>query len=368
MMPPFEEIVQKLTLTRYPQIDNSLQAWSAADSYLYNRVTPLLSDKKERILILNDDYGVLALALSQHSVVSVHDSITARIALNNNAEANKISLDSIRFVPSTEIATLESEEPFTYILCRIPKAVTYFKDQLRSLRHLFKKDTVLLTAGMVKHISKSTAKLLEGYVGPTLTDRVYKKSILFSSTVRQTKSEAPQIKEFNTPLGSFKSYANTFSNGKIDAGTEELLQALPPKMSGLIVDLGCGYGPVSKAAASLAIAPFTLYAVDISHMAVASTALNVPEVNASVGDGLQQFDDASLDWVLSNPPFHQNTTFSVNEGLRLFKQVAQKLKPGGTFLMVANSGLNYSPYLNRLFSTLSIVRSSKKYTVFSCTV
>lgn len=366
MNTPFEEKSGNLHLRRYPDIDNNLQAWCAADAYLYNTLVIMCEKPPKRILILNDDTGVLALSCANSQVVTVHDSLTAKIALEQNAIANDIDLTQIQFIASTEIHTLNETEPFSHILCRIPKSTTYFKDQLRSLRHLFSKNCSVFTAGMVKHISKSTVKLLEGYIGPTETKQVYKKAILFSSRATQTKSEEPQIKSFETPYGSFRSYSNTFSNGKIDAGTAELLQALPDSLSGRIVDMGCGYGPVSREAQRRSTQSASLYAVDISYMAAASTALNVPNAQIVVSDGLNSFDNDSLDWVLSNPPFHQNTHFSVNEGLRLFKQVAQKLSAEGTFLMVANSGLNYAPYLSRLFSAVSVIRKSKKYTVFSC--
>lgn len=362
----FEEKIAHLHLERYPHIDNRLQAWSAADAYLYNTLREH-EPMPQRVLILNDDTGVLALSLAGAEIVTVHDSLTAKIALEENAKKSGLDLSSVTFVPSTEIHNVTVKEPFSHILCRIPKSTTYLKDQLRSLRHLFTKEATLFSAGMVKHISKSTAKLLEGYVGPTETKRVYKKALLFSSRVTQTKSQPPQIKSFQTPFGSFESFSNTFSNGKIDGGTEELLLALPDSLSGHIVDMGCGYGPVSREAAKRATSDAILSAVDISYMAAASTARNVPEAHVTVSDGLSSFADDSIDWVLSNPPFHQNTTFSVNEGLRLFKQVLQKLKENGTYIMVANSGLNYGPYLSKLFTEVSLLRKSKKYTVFRCT-
>lgn len=360
-----EKKLSQLNLQRYPHIDNNLRAWSAADIYLLQSVEE--QSKESPVLILNDDTGVLSLALSHRKVYTIHDSLTAKIALKENAQRNNLSLENSEFIPSTHISKLDALSPFETVLIRLPKSTTYLKDQLRSLRHLFAKGSTIFFCGMVKHISKSTKKILEGYVGPTTTHKVVKKALLFSTTVSQTVSQPLQLKQFQTEIGSFQSYSNTFSNGKIDAGTGDLLQVLPEELWGTVVDLGCGFGPISRTIAETCHGDFTLHAVDISYMAVASTGLNVPSATVSVGDGLLNFEDESIDWVISNPPFHQNTTFSVHEGLRLFKQVYAKLVKDGHFLMVANRGLNYGPYLATLFSEIETKEISKKYSLFLCT-
>lgn len=360
-----EEKLSKLNLQRYPHIDNNLRAWSAADTYLLQSAAE--QSKESPVLILNDDTGALTLSLAHRKVYTIHDSLTAKIALTENAQRNGISTDNIEFIPSTDISQLENLPPFETVLIRLPKSTTYLKDQLRSLRHLFAKGSTIFFSGMVKHISKSTKKSLEGYIGPTTTHKVVKKAILFSSKVTQTSSQELQIKSFQTEVGTFHSYSNTFSNGKIDAGTSDLLQVLPEELWGTVVDLGCGFGPISRIIAESCQGDFTLYAVDISYMAVASTKRNVPSAHVTIGDGVLDFEDKSIDWVISNPPFHQNTTFSVNEGLRLFKQVHSKLKEGGHFLMVANRGLNYGPYLSSLFTEIDSKEMSKKYSLFLCT-
>lgn len=365
VMSQFKERVAQLTLTRYPHIDNRLQAWSAADEYLVNTLLDSTIKAGGRVLILNDDTGVLSVVLSEFDCYSVHDSITAKIALEQNCEKNRRDINTIHFYASTDGEKLQELPPFEHILVRIPKSVAYFKDQLNSLRSLFTHNSTVYSSGMVKHISKSITKTLEGYIGPTTAGPIIRKALLCSSRVTQTKTTPLQIKSFQTELGEFSSYSNTFSNGKIDKGTEVLLENIPADISGKVVDLGCGFGPISRKIAACNNS-IDLIAVDISYMAVASTRLNVSSATVIIGDGLHHFDDSSLDWVVSNPPFHQNTIFSVNEGLRLFRQVQKKLKSGGMFLMVANSGLNYAPYLQKLFTSVRKLQQKNGYTVFLC--
>lgn len=365
-MSDFRQTLESLSLTRYPQTEKNLQPWNAADEYLYNAATQK-SGEITRVLILNDDTGIFPLLFPHIECFSIHDSLYAQKSLEKNLAQNDYK-GTCHFIPSTQIETLSSQQPFDTVLIKIPKSVPYLKDQLRSLRHLFAKDTTLFISGMVKHISNTMKKTLEGYIGPTTVSKILKKAILFTSIVRQTKSEKSSLTTFKIDsLGTFSSYVNTFSKGKLDQGTLELLAVLPDSIEGTVVDLGCGFGPISRAIAAQQNKTDRLFAVDISYMATASTKLNVPVAETKVTDGLTEFEDNSLNWVVSNPPFHNNTTFSVNEGLRLFKQVHKKLIIDGKFCMVANRGLHYYPYLEKLFGTVQVLSESKKYTVFLCT-
>jgi 16S rRNA (guanine1207-N2)-methyltransferase len=95
-----------------------------------------------------------------------------------------------------------------------------------------------------------------------------------------------------------------FSFGRIDAGTKLLLQeAPPPPVSGVLVDLGCGYGPIAVALGMRA-PETTIWAVDVNVRAVQLTTLNAAEnhvvnVTAVLAD---QVPDFHVDALYSNPP------------------------------------------------------------------
>jgi len=65
-----------------------------------------------------------------------------------------------------------------------------------------------------------------------------------------------------------------FSAGGIDAGTMVLLRKMPPPPEeGLLLDLGCGYGPVALALAARSPAA-TVWAIDVNERALALTSEN----------------------------------------------------------------------------------------------
>lgn len=72
---------------------------------------------------------------------------------------------------------------------------------------------------------------------------------------------------------------------------------------------------------------------DVSWSAVAGTAVaaevNGLEVDATWGDGLDGYADASFDAIVTNPPFHQGVAKDTTDTLRLFDEAARVLRPGG---------------------------------------
>ncbi len=74
-------------LERYPR-DPRLQAWDAADEFLLNHVDALqLLSRHGKLMVLNDAFGALAVALADHPVFSWSDSRLAQLALAHNLTA-----------------------------------------------------------------------------------------------------------------------------------------------------------------------------------------------------------------------------------------------------------------------------------------
>jgi 16S rRNA (guanine1207-N2)-methyltransferase len=96
-----------------------------------------------------------------------------------------------------------------------------------------------------------------------------------------------------------------FSPGRLDLGTEVLLRTVPdPPASGDLLDLGCGWGPVTLTLA-LRSPGATVWAVDVNERALDlvrrnATRLDLPNVRAVTPDDLP--DDVALAALWSNPP------------------------------------------------------------------
>ena len=165
-------------------------------------------------------------------------------------------------------------------------------------------------------------------------------------------------------------HANVFSRESLDIGTRFFLEHLPVEQGRCdIVDLGCGNGLLGLMAAKKSPIA-TIHFVDESFMAVASAKENFyrafgQERHATfhVGDGLNDFESDSADFILCNPPFHQQNTVGDQIANTMIKESRRVLKAGGKLLLIGNRHLNYHLYLKRIFGNYSMIASNNKFNI-----
>lgn len=148
---------------------------------------------------------------------------------------------------------------------------------------------------------------------------------------------------FDTPYGEATALAGCFAAGKLDPGSELLLERMD--VGGAVVagasvlDLGCGWGALAGYAAQRgAVAT----AVDDDLAAVRSCAVNVPDARVLHGDLDGPLDpDERFDRVILNPPFHVGSGVRVGVGRAFVEAARRRVAPGGEIWLVANAALPY---------------------------
>jgi len=348
-----------------------LRAWDAADEYLLNTLSEDLKPSTDaRILIFNDSFGALAVALSSFQPQTVSDSYLSQQATRLNLAANSLSEQSVKLVNSLE--SLQGD--FDLVLIKVPKTLALLEDQLIRLHPHLLPSTQIIVAGMIKTLPPSIWKMLERLVGPTTTALARKKArLIFASPDPELVTPAnpyPVCYRLEDSDYLISNHANVFSRDSLDIGTRFFLQHLPVRQGNCdIIDLGCGNGLLGLMAAERNPSA-TVHFVDESFMAVASAKENFcrifgqeRSVTFNVGDGLDDFESASADLILCNPPFHQQNTVSDQIAVNLFKQSRKVLRKGGELWIIGNRHLNYHANLNRLFGNHSIVASNAKFVI-----
>ena len=133
--------------------------------------------------------------------------------------------------------------------------------------------------------------------------------------------------------------SGVFSAGRLDPGTAVLLRKgdLPGAgRTGVLLDLGCGYGPIACVLASEAPGA-TVYAVDVNSRARELTAENAAALDLAVRvcapDEVP--DDVTFDEIWSNPPTHVGKA----ELHALLQRWLPRLAPDGTAWLVINKHL-----------------------------
>ncbi|MCP4334455.1 MAG: methyltransferase [Gammaproteobacteria bacterium] len=363
----------EFTLQRNPQ-NERLQAWDAADEFLLNHVdeTRMLSGHS-RVLILNDAFGALAVALSSHNLYSWNDSCLAQQALRDNLLANGYPLDQVRTNSTIDFPGAAVD----CVLIKIPKTLALLEHQLYTLRALLHHDSRVVAAGMTRNIHSSTLKLFEAILGPTTTTRAFKKSRLIlverDQSINEGQSRFPDSYELHVETDyQIVNHASLFSRERLDSGSRFLLEHMPVgEHYRRIVDLGCGNGVLGLIAAALNPGASLLFC-DESHMAIASARENFHnafatgrEAEFQVTDCLQGIDSESHDLVLINPPFHQQHSIGDGIAWQMFKDARRVLARGGELRIVGNRHLAYHAKLKKLFGNCTTITANKKFVILA---
>ena len=361
-------------LARYPrEARDRLRAWDAADEYLLQELhNRQLDYGQQRLAILNDSFGALSVALAQQHPWAISDSWLSRQGTLENLQANQLPGENTRLLSSLQ----HLPGLFDLILIKVPKSLALLEYQLYELRPALHDKTIIMGAGMSRHIHKSTLRLFECILGPTSTSLARKKARLIHCRLDTglVPGPNPWPKQYQLENTSFSicNHANVFSSSRLDLGSRFFLQHLP-RIDGpsRIIDLGCGNGVVGLMAAHKNPQAELVF-VDESYMAVASARTNFSaafgktrKAEFRVNDGLDGMQADSADLVLLNPPFHQQHAVGDATAWRMFRQSRNCLIRGGELRIIGNRHLAYQAKLQRLFGNCRLVASNSKFVICS---
>ena len=359
-----------ITVNREKEETNrTLQGWNTADSYILNRLSEDMPEKKSSVLVLNDSYGALSIALSgQFNVSFQSDSLCAEKNCRNNIKENNPEFNEIKFLKPDDMP----EGNISRILLKIPKNLNFLEYQLQYISAHFPPGIKVIASGMVKEVHKSTIAHFDYYMKDTEVSLAWKKARLIQSMTKgpvEVKdkypvSYRPQYEEFEVV-----NYPNLFAFGRIDPGAAFMMSNFPRvKNAGTVVDLACGDG-IFALKAALLWKDAEIICTDESYLALKSAEESF-EKNGLKGrarfmlkDSLEGFEEASADVILCNPPFHISQSITTSTALKMFKDSFKVLKKGGELFIVANNHLGYEKPLGKIFGKVNVVRSNKKFII-----
>jgi 16S rRNA G1207 methylase RsmC len=348
-------------LERYPKTDDkSLRAWSNAELLVLDYIT----DKEQKnIHLFNDRFGIWNSLLNSKSLTTVWTYASQQKAIAKNLELNNLSTD-IAYKTA-----LESLDKVELALMKVPKSLELFEVFLQQI-HKSADDEVEVVCGfMTKNFSVSFLKIAERYFDVVEQSKAWKKArLLILREPKKGLEYKELINEVDWNDNLLQQHYGVFSSGKVDIGTQFLLENLTVKSGELkVLDVASGNGVIAFEVSQQNLeSQITL--VDDFNLAVASSQLNIKkeEVQFVCADNLDDLGKESFDLVVSNPPFHFEHENNIEVSVSLFNDVKSCLKSDGRFLLVANSHLNYKTHLKKIFAEVRNVKSNNKFVIYEC--
>lgn len=163
-----------------------------------------------------------------------------------------------------------------------------------------------------------------------------------------------------------------FSKNKIDEGSFAFLKVIVPlRLSGNILDLGCGYGTIGLTVALTSVsARVELADVNLRALALCrrnAESLRVQDrVTVLQSDVYSNINEEKFDSILINPPIRagKQVTYSMYEG------AFERLNVGGSLYIVirkAQGAPSASKYIESLFGNIKLLDRSKGYYIYQAT-
>lgn len=170
----------------------------------------------------------------------------------------------------------------------------------------------------------------------------------------------------------FKSCDDIFSKDRVDYGTKVLIETVAKNfaLTGKVLDIGCGYGAIAIALASLfSSANFTM--CDINKTAVELSRENVKLNNVINIQKVCESDaynaiDGEFDYIITNPPIKAGK----KNLLKILDGAYAHLTSGGKLIFVIKKKHgedSIKKHLSSIYSNVEILKRDSGYYILCCT-
>jgi 16S rRNA (guanine1207-N2)-methyltransferase len=168
--------------------------------------------------------------------------------------------------------------------------------------------------------------------------------------------------------GGFWTAPGVFSADAVDLASALLVDALPEKLGGTVVDLGAGWGFLSAHVLTRK-AVSKVHLIEAGHMALECARRNITDERAAFhwADAVDWQPPDRVDAVVMNPPFHTGRASEPQIGQAFVAAAARILSAQGDLWMVANRHLPYEAELKTRFAHVEEIGGDARFKLFHAT-
>ena len=151
-------IDKQYDLFRFPkgQHDKSLQAWDSADELVVEYVLSNESENAQNLLILNDSFGAISVALNHLSPTLVSDSFISQQAVIQNCDENQLNIP-------TMLTSLDELPQASVLVLKLTKNLGFLEHQLKQISEANHINKIIAT-GKTTLVTKGVLALFEKYL------------------------------------------------------------------------------------------------------------------------------------------------------------------------------------------------------------
>ncbi|MCU4136900.1 16S rRNA (guanine(1207)-N(2))-methyltransferase RsmC [Buchnera aphidicola (Sitobion miscanthi)] len=248
-----------------------------------------------------------------------------------------------------------------------PKDKSEAKFQLINIISCFPINTEIFIVGNNSSGVKSAPSIFDKWIEINKIEKA-KHSILISGFIK--KNSVFILEDFfKTHIWEnliIKSLPGVFGHKKIDEGSKLLVSTFSRKITGNVLDIGCGTGFLSVSLlhsspnVKLTLVDNSLYALKCSQETLDSNKLTGEIIYSNLYSNI--FKKFNL--IISNPPFHHDlkTNFNIIEDM--IRNSRKYLMLKGELRFVTNSCFKYDFLLKEFFKKHCILKKTSKYKVY----
>jgi 16S rRNA (guanine1207-N2)-methyltransferase len=156
--------------------------------------------------------------------------------------------------------------------------------------------------------------------------------------------------------GGFITRPGVFSADAPDRGSALLAAALPPKLGPKVVDLGAGWGYLSRAIlARDGVRRLDLVEAEFDALTCARENITDPRASFHWADAATFRPESLVESVVCNPPFHTARAADPGIGAAFIAAARRILAPDGALWLVANRHLPYDAVLSEQFLSVETI-------------
>jgi len=187
--------------------------------------------------------------------------------------------------------------------------------------------------------------------------------------------DAELLSSLTPPVQTFGEHYQTspgmFSHGRVDQGSQVLIETVKHLVSGKTADLGAGWGYLSVEIVknNNICQALDLYEADFDALENARRHLKNESGRLPIQffwhDIVREPITNHYDTIITNPPFHNGRDQDLALGQRFIAVAASRLKLGGQFFLVANRHLPYEKHLKQSFAAFMTLYEDRAFKVLA---